>query len=198
MPPLEGRVRDTADLSDRDRAILSAAATAFREKGFHGVGMDELGQRAGLSGPTLYRHFSGKAEILATLLNAAMDELMAATARQLDDPAQDLDRALRHHVRFASQHRDLVALHQREVGNLVDPWAAAFGRRMAQYTRRWEALVQRRLGHLGAGEVAAVTQALLGTVFSISAWPARALRVGDDRAVEELVLRLLHLGLSGS
>ncbi|MDX6428827.1 MAG: hypothetical protein QOE54_1193, partial [Streptosporangiaceae bacterium] len=36
----------------RDRAILDAAAEAFYEKGFHGVGVDELGARAGLSGPS--------------------------------------------------------------------------------------------------------------------------------------------------
>ena len=57
---------------DRDRKILDTAAAVFYEKGFHGVGVDELGTRAGLSGPALYRHFSGKDEILATLFNEAL------------------------------------------------------------------------------------------------------------------------------
>lgn len=187
-------------LSERDRRILDAAALAFREKGFHGVGMDELGTRAGLSGPSLYRHFSGKDEILATLLNLAMDELSTLIGGG-GDPVVDLDRALRQHVRFALERRDLVVLHQREIGNLVDPWAPAFARRMGRYTRRWETLFARALPHLRADEVAAVTQAALGTVFSVSTWPARAHRVtdagGSDAAVE-LVLDLLHRGLDGS
>jgi AcrR family transcriptional regulator len=201
VPLGRDRVKAADELSDRDRTILQAAAVAFREKGFHGVGVDELGSRAGLSGPTLYRHFSGKAEILATLLNAAMDELTAAVVPQHDDPAADLDRALRHHVRFALHQRDLVVLHQREAGNLVDPWASAFGRRMGGYTRAWETLVHRRLAHLSDEEVAGVTQAVLGTVFSVSTWPPRALRVsgkGGTAAVEDLVLGLLHDGFSAS
>ena len=60
----------------------------------------------------------------------------------------------------------------------------------------WEHLVGARLPHLSDDRVAATTQACLGTVFSVSAWPARALRVGDADAVEELVLGLLHEGLS--
>src|SRR5882757_5597185 len=113
----------------RDRAILDAAAEAFYEKGFHGVGVDELGKRAGLSGPSLYRHFSGKDEILATLLNEALDELVSATVPVHGDPEQDLDRAVRHHITFAVEHRELVNLYQRDVRSLADPWRRPFDRR---------------------------------------------------------------------
>ncbi|MBZ5738384.1 TetR/AcrR family transcriptional regulator [Nocardioides mangrovi] len=198
-PPRD--VRRAVDLRERDRRILDAAALAFREKGFHGVGMDEIGARAGLSGPSLYRHFSGKDEILATLLHLAMDELYEATAPTGADPADDLDRALRHHVRFALERRDLVVLHQRELGNLAEPWRPAFTARMGHYTRRWEELVARRLPNLDPDEVAAVTQAALGTVFSVSTWPARAHRLattGGPDVVVELVLELVHGGLDGS
>ena len=70
----------------RDRQILDTAAALFYEKGFHGVGVDEIGERVGISGPALYRHFSGKDEILATLFNEAMDELISATAVVYDEP----------------------------------------------------------------------------------------------------------------
>jgi AcrR family transcriptional regulator len=191
-------VRTADSLSEREQRILGAAAVAFREKGFHGVGMDELGARAGLSGPSLYRHFSGKDEILATLLNQAMDELLAAISTASEDPALDLERALRHHARFALEQRDLVVLYQREVGNLAEPYAPAFAGRMGHYTRRWEQLVSRRLPRLDADHVSAVTQVALGTVFSASTWPARARRVGGPEVVEELLLGVLQHGLSGT
>lgn len=177
-----------------DRRILDAAADAFHEKGFHGVGVDELGLRAGLSGPSLYRHFSGKDEILATLLNEAMDELLSATVPVHDDPEQDLDRALRHHIAFALANRRLVTLYQRDARSLAEPWARAFGRRRGQYTRRWEELVARRFPELGPDAVAAVTQACLGTVFSVAAWPDRALAAPD---LEGLITGLLSRGIHG-
>jgi AcrR family transcriptional regulator len=190
-----GVVRTLGQLSGRDRQILDAAAAAFHERGFHGVGMDELGARAGLSGPSLYRHFSGKDEILATLLNAAMDELTAATEPTELDARRDLERALRHHVRFALERAHLVSLYQREVRNLVEPWASVFSRRMSRYTRAWEQLFAARLPD-HPERAAAVAQASLGTVFSVSTWPPRALRVGDEDGIADLVLALLNDGLS--
>lgn len=179
----------------RDRRILDAAAIAFHEKGFHGVGMDELGTRAGLSGPSLYRYFSGKDEILATLLNEAMDELLGATAEVLDDPLDDLRRALRHHVEFALANRPLITLYQREVRSLVDPWARRFTRRRAQYTRSWEALLARAHPDLDGAAVAATTQCCLGLVFSVAAWPDRALGTPH---VADLILDLLARGMNGA
>lgn len=167
---------------------------AFHEKGFHGVGMDELGTRAGLSGPSLYRYFSGKDEILATLLDEAMDELLGATAPVEVDPVRDLRRALRHHVDFALANRPLITLYQREVRSLVDPWAKRFTRRRAQYTRSWETLVARAHPGLDETAVAATTQGCLGLVFSVAGWPDRALATPD---VASVILDLLARGLDG-
>jgi AcrR family transcriptional regulator len=177
---------------ERHRRILDAAAEAFHEKGFHGVSVDEIGRRSGLSGPALYRHFAGKDEILATLLDEAMDELMTATEPVHGDPARDLDRALRQHVAFALAHRQLVSLHRHETRSLADPWATDLARRTGRYTRRWEALLARRFPAAAPEEVAAATQACLGMLFSVSGWPDRALQTPD---VADVLLRLLTGGL---
>jgi AcrR family transcriptional regulator len=179
-------------VGERGQRILDAAALAFAEKGFHGVGVDEIGRRAGLSGPALYRHFSGKDEILATLLDQAMDELMTATESVHGDPERDLDRALRHHVAFALEHRQLVGLHHREARSLADPWSTAFARRTGRYTRRWEDLVSRGFPGAGPEVVATATQACLGMLFSVSAWPERALQTAD---AGDVLMTLLTGGL---
>ncbi len=176
---------------ERDRAILETAAEAFYEKGFHGVGVDELGRRAGLSGPALYRHFSGKDEILATLLNEALDELISATVPVHDDPRSDLERALRHHIGFAIGHRHLVNIYQREVRSLVEPWKKPFDRRRGAYLDGWEGLFARRFPDLDRGSVAATTQACLGMIFSLSYWPSRRVR---DVDIPALLLQLLARG----
>ena len=177
---------------DRERRILDAAAEAFHEKGFHGVGVDTIGSRAGLSGPSLYRHFSGKDEILATLLNEAMDELMSATVPVHGEPEKDLDRALHHHVTYALEHRHLVNLYQRDVRSLAEPWRRPFDRRRAQYIAKWEELFSRR--YPGEERIPAVTQAVLGTIFSVSYWPPRIVASID---AEEVLRTLVTTGLRG-
>jgi AcrR family transcriptional regulator len=184
--------RDT-DVVPRRRAILDAAAEAFHEKGFHGVGVDEIGRRAGLSGPALYRHFSGKDHILATLLDEAMDELAGALTPVLADPGADLDRVLRHHVDFAIRQRHLVGLYQRESRNLAEPWQSGFAQRTRAYTKAWQELIA--AGHPGAppDQVPAATQAGLGLLFSVWAWPDRVVSSTEDLA--QLLFSTVTAGL---
>ncbi len=52
----------------RREQILAAAVELFREKGYHATGIDEIGAASGITGPAIYRHFSGKEDILEALL----------------------------------------------------------------------------------------------------------------------------------
>src|SRR6058998_3763722 len=94
----------------RQQRILDAAAELFFERGFAAVGVDEIGQRAGVTGPAIYRHFSGKDEILATLFDDAIDRLVDATAGEFDDPREELDALVRGHARFVLGERKLAGV----------------------------------------------------------------------------------------
>ena len=52
------------------------AAAGAAERGFHGVGVDEIGAAVGISGPGLYRHFAGKDAMLAELLAGISERLL--------------------------------------------------------------------------------------------------------------------------
>jgi AcrR family transcriptional regulator len=173
--------------------ILDTAAAVFYEKGFHGVGVDELGKRAGLSGPTLYRYFSSKEEILAALFNEAMDELVSATAMAGDDPAADLARLIRHHVGYAVSQRQLVNVYQREDRSLTGPWKRHFHHRRKQYVSRWETIVARCVPGAAPDRVAALTQATLGMIFSIADWPPQT---AAAPGLAELIVGFTTQGLS--
>jgi AcrR family transcriptional regulator len=177
----------------REREILDAAAALFYKKGFHGVGVDQIGEAVGISGPALYRHFAGKDEILATLFNEAMDELISATAAVYDDPHRDLDRLIRHHVDFSISHRHLVNVYQREDRSLVEPWRRHFDRRTRQYASRWEATLRRCFPDAPKEHIAAGTQAAIGLIHSVAYWPTRVLREDDD--LPEFLCRLVTQGL---
>jgi len=172
---------------------LDTAAAVFYEKGFHGAGVDELGKRAGLSGPTLYRHFASKDEILAALFNEAMDELVSATATVHEDPFADLSRLIRHHVGYAVSQRQLVNVYQREDRSLTGAWKRHFNHRRKQYVARWEAVVARCVPGAAAPEVAALTQSILGLIFSIAYWPPQA---AELPGLADLIVSFATGGLS--
>lgn len=163
----------------RERDILDAAAELFYESGFHGVGVDAIGVRAGLSGPAIYRHFSGKDEILATLLHETLDGLISSTAVVFDDPRRDLDRLIRHQVDITISHRHLINIYQREVRSLTEPWRRQYNRRMQQYANRWESAIGRQYPHATADQIVVAAQAALGLIHSITYWPPTALSVPD-------------------
>jgi len=68
--------------------------------------MDAIGTRAGLSGPAIYRIFSGKDEILATLLHETLDHLIASSTVVSDDPQRDLEDLIRHEVEVTVENQD--------------------------------------------------------------------------------------------
>jgi AcrR family transcriptional regulator len=178
---------------DRERQILDAAAALFYEKGFHGVGVDEIGQRVGISGPALYRHFAGKDEILATLFNEAVEALIAATGVVYTDPHRDLERLVRHHVEFALDHRHLVNVYEREEKSLAEPWKQHFLRRQRHYAGRWEEALRRCFPETPDEQIAAGAQAAIGMIHSVAHWPRSARSTSE---LPDLLYRLVTYGLA--
>ena len=71
------------DAPTRREQILKEAARLFAERGFHGVGVDEIGAAVGISGPGLYRHFAGKDAMLAELLVGISGRLLTGGRRRV-------------------------------------------------------------------------------------------------------------------
>ena len=70
------------------RRLLEAAATAFSRRGYHGTATAEIAAAAGVSEPTLFKHFGSKQALLVAALKQTASDLMA----ELDapfDPAED-------------------------------------------------------------------------------------------------------------
>lgn len=57
---------DTMTTKER---ILESALFLFAEKGYEGVGVDQIAEKAGLRGPSLYNHFKGKEDIFNSLVD---------------------------------------------------------------------------------------------------------------------------------
>jgi len=65
----ESRLTKRLKASERKAAILAVAKVLFSDKGYHGVAVDEIARRVGVSPAILYRHFSSKEALYEEVLN---------------------------------------------------------------------------------------------------------------------------------
>lgn len=121
----------------REQKILDAAEKLFSERSFDGVGIDAIGKEAGIVGSGVYRHFSSKQEILATLIDQATDSLLMHVAPPSDDPHDDLEKLVMTHIRFCLDRARLADIWQREHHILASEHQRRFTRRQHQYIERW-------------------------------------------------------------
>jgi AcrR family transcriptional regulator len=56
-------------------ALVRAAARVFREKGYAGVGVDQLSEAAGLTSGSFYKHFTGKPQALLEVVKAGVNRV---------------------------------------------------------------------------------------------------------------------------
>lgn len=100
-----------AAVSSRREAILSAAAELFAERGFAAVSLDDIGAKVGIAGPSLYNHFSSKADILSAVMTRGAEwlrlEFMRAAAATTD-PATAMARVVRGYQTFVFENPALV------------------------------------------------------------------------------------------
>ena len=68
---------------ERRGQLLAAASEVFVDRGYHAAGMDEIADRAGVSKPVLYQHFSSKVELYLAVLARHVDNLVSGVRQAL-------------------------------------------------------------------------------------------------------------------
>ncbi|RNF92899.1 TetR/AcrR family transcriptional regulator [Streptomyces botrytidirepellens] len=157
----------------RREQILKEAARLFAERGFHGVGVDEIGAAVGISGPGLYRHFAGKEAMLAELLVGISGRLLTGGKRRAaeateagDAPAALLDSLIEGHIDFALDDRPLIILHDRELDRLRDTDRKLVRSLQRQYVELWVEVVRRVYPGLAEADARACVHAVFGLLNS--------------------------------
>ncbi|MBQ0001732.1 MAG: TetR/AcrR family transcriptional regulator [Clostridiales bacterium] len=115
-------------MSTRDR-IAEAALELFSEKGYDGTGVDEIGETVGIKGPSIYRHYRGKEDILYTLIEQFEDYYDEHYGQELTE--EDIPSSL----------DELVEMTMERVNDMIhDPFAGKMRRMIAQEQFRNEDL----------------------------------------------------------
>jgi AcrR family transcriptional regulator len=74
--PTTNRRGNRLPRDERRGQLLIAASDIFVDRGYHAAGMDEIADRAGVSKPVLYQHFSSKLELYLAVLQRHVDNLL--------------------------------------------------------------------------------------------------------------------------
>jgi AcrR family transcriptional regulator len=179
------------DAPTRREQILKEAARLFAERGFHGVGVDEIGAAVGISGPGLYRHFPGKDAMLAELLVGISERLLDGgrlrVGETTGDPRALLGSLIDGHIDFALDDRPLITLHDRELDRLKDEDRKRVRQLQRQYVELWVAVVRQLHPTASESEARAAVHAVFGLLNSTPYLAALG-----RTAMEELLRRLAH------
>jgi AcrR family transcriptional regulator len=153
----------------RRQQILDTAATLFAERGFHGVSMHEIGAACGISGPALYKHFTGKDDILTRSLVGISERLLDEGARRsaaAPAPSEALDALIAWHIDFALGNPALIVIQEREWANLDRDGRDEVRRLQLAYVDVWVDTVRRLRDDLDPSEARAAVQATFGLLNS--------------------------------
>jgi AcrR family transcriptional regulator len=191
--PVPGGARPLARGSRRAQ-ILDAAAGLFARRGFHGVSMDDIGTAVGISGPGLYRHFTGKTEVLTEMLLRISEQLAAdggARAADAADATGALDALLRGHIDFALGQPALITVHDRELGNVPEPARRRIRRLQRLYVEEWVTVLTELVPRASQPTLRAAVHATFGLLNST---PHSAGEVSDPE-LAELLYAMAHASL---
>jgi AcrR family transcriptional regulator len=125
--------------------IRTAAMALFRARGVSGVGIDDIGAAAGISGPTVYHYVPSKAAIVLDAYDRAGERVASGVdealrgARSAEDA---LDRLIRSYVAIAADNVDLIVVTSREAEALPVEERPRLGRRRRGVRDGWTAALR--------------------------------------------------------
>lgn len=146
----------------RKAKILDAAASLLAGNGFHSVSMADIGERAGITGSAIYRHFESKAAILVELFEQVIDNLLEegrAIVERTTDLRQALALLIEGQVEFVVARRSLAQVYHSEIHNLPQEDQVRLRRKQRLYIEEWVHV----LGEMNPTEDEAVTRTLANT-----------------------------------
>ncbi|GII62422.1 TetR family transcriptional regulator [Sphaerisporangium krabiense] len=181
---------------NRRREILDAAAGLFAARGFHGTSIEEIGAAVGVSGPALYRHFSGKESLLAEMLLDVSERLRGAAVERVTAAGaagEALDALIGGQIDFALDHPALITVHDRELGNVPEPSRRQIRRLQRLYVEEWVTVLTELYPDVPPPELRAATHAVFGLLNSTPHSAGELPRA----AMAALLRRLALAALSG-
>ena len=149
------------------RRILENALPLFREHGFGGVGVAEVGLAAGIAGPNIYRYFDSKIDILVDVFDRVGERVMTGlddAIRTAPTPDAALTAIVASYVAAAYENVDLIIVMDQERNSLPESERPRLRRRAALFGETWRSVLGSCRPELSASELNTLVRAATSLV----------------------------------
>jgi len=178
----------------RREELLTAALSLFRERGYATVSMEDIGARAGMAGPSIYRYFPGKAAILVAGSYRLADRLARDAEAAMALPQDERQHALvSSYVDTVLRVDNIMANFANEIRNVPERDAKELVRLQRAYVAGWVGQV--RAGtELPEPDAKVVVHAALTIVNDLARTPRLLARPRIAAELTELAVAVLNAG----
>jgi AcrR family transcriptional regulator len=167
--------RKQPNVVSRRSLILGSALELFATQGYGATTMDEIGERVGIRGPSIYKHFRSKQNLLLEIMFDTMERLLrdfASAVSASEEVGQQLKLAVEAHVRYNARHRFEAFVCTREINSLTAPDRSKIIDLRAEYERGFRELIER--GHIegrfNGGSSRLASYAILDMGMGVAVW----------------------------
>jgi len=169
----------------RRHEILVQALGLFRERGFDGVGIDEIGAAVGISGPTVYFYYDTKAAILVDAYEQAGARVVTGIHESLgaaESAADALERLAASYLEVAHDNGDLIVVTSREGAAIPVSDRPRFARRRGDVLGTWVTVMRELRPELDDGAARVLAGGVMPLMNQLAQCP------GDPNRFVPLVL----------
>ncbi|MCU1665500.1 MAG: regulatory protein TetR [Pseudonocardia sp.] len=171
-------------------AVVDAALTLFAARGYHGTALSQIADSLGIRTPSLYNHMRCKHELLETIIERTLDDVVTdfrAAVHGVTDPVERLRRATRVYALRHATHRRAALVVNRDVPSLAEPALSRLRARRREHERELRAIivdgVEARAFHVESPALASF--AILEMCVSIARWFRDGGELSPDAVADE-------------
>lgn len=193
--PADSHTRNSGiPLSNKREVLLNQAILLFHAHGYHEVSIEEIGQSAGINASGVYRHFSGKSDLLAAAFHRAAERLAVAVGTALGDsstPRQALESLVEVYARLSFAQPELMSVYFAEIGSLPAPERTDLRNTQRLNVEEWARLLGETRDELSVAECRFLVHAALSLVLDVGRVMHFEPTAANEARVQELMLATL-------
>ena len=176
------------EMHPRKKIILNEAARLFRVKSYEAATLRELAGRSGIKGGSVYYHFTSKQEILFSIMDFTMSELMFLlkdVIKNERDVITKLRKAIETHIVYHINNLDMTYVTDSEIRSLGEENLRCVIRKRQKYENLFSDVMDEgvREGVFHIRNTKIVAFAILQMCTGVSYW----YKVGGPLNVQDIV-----------